>query len=136
MRCLITRYHPRGIKKDRYNRWLKELSPSPKLLSDYREGRVDWDRFKENLISELKSNSESLNAINSLRKQAKLDNVTLLCYEKDDKPCHRYIVKELIDKPEELGKAGATPLHLKSRATKHTGATCTKRKIRKTSSSK
>ena len=45
-RILITRYWPRGIKKEHFDRWYKDLSPSKKLLKDYKEGRIDFKLFE------------------------------------------------------------------------------------------
>ena len=39
VRVLITRYYPRGVKKDSFDRWVKALSPSRELLSSYRKER-------------------------------------------------------------------------------------------------
>ncbi len=101
-RYLITRYHPRGIKKDHYDQWIRELSPSPELLFDYKEKRIDWEQFKERLITELSTNIDSLEAINALHNDMKWDNMTLLCFEKPGVPCHRYIIMDLIRDPKKL----------------------------------
>lgn len=91
-RILITRYYPRGIKKTHFDEWKRELSPSPNLLKSYKEGKIDWKRYERDFVNEMKSHSKMLQSLTSTNQ-----NITLLCYEKDDTHCHRYIIKNMID---------------------------------------
>ena len=102
IRILITRYYPRGVKKNRFDYWLRELSPSKELLFSYKEGKISWAEFKVNLLSEIKNNNNSLDAIYSLNNCSRFYNVTLLCYEKEGNPCHRHLIRELVDDPKPL----------------------------------
>lgn len=102
MRLLITRYYPRGVKNDHFDQWIRELSPSPKLLFDYKEKRINWEIFKDRFLAELANNIESIEVINILHDEMKSDVITLLCFEKNGNPCHRHIVKDLIENPEKL----------------------------------
>lgn len=102
IRLLITRFYPRGVKKDRFDRWTRDLSPSTELLHAYRSGEKSWEVFKSEFTAELRANPSSLLAIQNLRKESRKVNVTLLCYEKSGTPCHRYIVAELVKNPESL----------------------------------
>jgi len=99
LRVLITRYYPRGVKKDRFDRRVVALSPSRQLLSSYRAGEKDWDRFSEAFLAELRASPESLEALRTLRELSKVKDVTLLCYERKGLPCHRYIVRDLLVAP-------------------------------------
>ena len=99
VRVLITRYYPRGVKKDRFDRWEKALSPSRQLLAAYRSGEKSWDQFKEAFISEMNASPESAEAIRALSPLAKAQDVTLLCYEKAGLDCHRYLVAEILSTP-------------------------------------
>ena len=45
IRILITRYSPRGIKKEHFDRWHKELSPSRDLLKKYKINKIDFQTF-------------------------------------------------------------------------------------------
>jgi uncharacterized protein YeaO (DUF488 family) len=96
IRVLITRFYPRGVKKDRFDRWARELSPSRELLRAYRLKEKTWEVFKSEFIAELKANPSSLLAIQTLRNESRKGNVTLLCYERGSNPCHRYIVADMI----------------------------------------
>ena len=102
IRFLITRYYPRGVKNDHFDQWLRELSPSPKLLFDYKDGKIDWETFKNRFLVELASNIDSIEIINILHDEIKSDTITLLCFEKDTKPCHRHIVRDVIENPNKL----------------------------------
>lgn len=106
-RWLVTRYYPRGVKKERFDRWVKELSPSRELLREYRSGAKSWDRFRSDFIAELRSSPASLAAIRTLRKESEHRDITILCYERAGKPCHRYIVEELV-KRSHMRKRAAT----------------------------
>ena len=86
------------MKKDRFDEWVRALSPSRELLFSYRRGRIDWDGFTAAFIGELSDNPEALETIWALRQASKTKNVTLLCYEKEGAPCHRHIVRELIER--------------------------------------
>lgn len=99
VRLLIMRIYPRGVKKDRFDRWVKELSPSVTLLKAYSRNEKSWDVFRTEFIAELRSNPSSLEALRSLRKESRKGNVTILCHEKSGTPCHRYIVAELVKNP-------------------------------------
>jgi uncharacterized protein YeaO (DUF488 family) len=102
LRVLITRYYPRGVRKDRFDRRVVALSPSRRLLSSYRSGEMGWGEFSEAFLSELRANPESLEAIRALHELSKERDVTLLCYERRGLPCHRYIVRDLIASPARL----------------------------------
>lgn len=102
LRVLITRYYPRGVKKDRFDRRVVALSPSRELLSSYRTGERDWAEFSEAFLAELRVNPESLEALRSLHELSKDQDVTLLCYERAGLPCHRYIVRDLVAFPGRL----------------------------------
>ena len=102
LRVLVTRYYPRGIKKSHFDCWLRDLSPSKELLSSYRDGSITWDGFKAQFLAELQDSNVSRDAISFLKHHSDIENVTLLCYERAGKPCHRYIIRDLIRDTERL----------------------------------
>jgi uncharacterized protein YeaO (DUF488 family) len=109
LRLLITRFYPRGVKKEHFQRWTRELSPSRELLRAYRSKERSWEVFKSEFVAELKANPSSLAAIRALRRESRKSNVTLLCYEKSGNPCHRYIVADLVSKPKLLTAKSVPP---------------------------
>lgn len=99
IRVLITRYYPRGVKKDRFDRWVKPLSPSHELLSSYKAGKKSWEQFRKSFLEELRGSPKSLEALRAIQAQSRLQDVTLLCYEKEGLPCHRQVVRDILAEP-------------------------------------
>lgn len=99
LRVLITRYYPRGVKKEKYDIWVRELAPSAELLKKYKNSEIKWNDFTISLLAELRNSIDSLEAIRALQTKGHMENVTLLCYEKDGEPCHRHLVRDLIEDP-------------------------------------
>lgn len=95
-RVLITRYYPRGIKKSHFDQWIRGLSPKPELVKYYKSGKISWSQLEKKFRTQLNSNNQSIEMIQTLAHLAKIENVTLLCYEKKEDPCHRHVVAELI----------------------------------------
>ena len=99
VRVLITRYYPRGVKKDRFDRRIVALSPSRDLLSSYRRGETNWGQFGVSFLEEMRSNPDSLDAIRSLHELSRVGDVTLLCYERSGLRCHRQLVRDVVAEP-------------------------------------
>jgi len=99
IRILITRFYPRGVKKDHFDCWVRELAPSPTLLQSYKQGERTWEEFKIEFLTEMRDSIDSLEVIHALNQQNAVKNITLLCYERDGMPCHRHIVKNIIEAP-------------------------------------
>jgi uncharacterized protein YeaO (DUF488 family) len=103
IRILITRYWPRGIKKENFDKWYKELSPSKNLLKNYKEGRIDFQLFEKLFRNEIMENKNIIDICKNIAKEAvNGKEVTLLCYEKDESNCHRKSIRKLCE--EELLK--------------------------------
>ena len=102
-RILITRYWPRGIKKENFDKWYKELSPSKNLLKNYKEGRIDFQLFEKLFRNEIMENKNIIDICQNIAKEAvNGKEVTLLCYEKDESNCHRKLIRKICE--EELLK--------------------------------
>jgi len=75
-----------------YDIWMPVLAPSNKLLDDYQGKKINWriyvDIFTKEIID---SQKRYLKIINIL---AIKYNLTLLCWEKKPKRCHRRLVAE------------------------------------------
>ena len=97
LRVLITRWYPRGVNREKYDVWMRELAPSAELLKKYKNSEIKWADFLKLLLSELQNSRDSIEAISKLSiRSSEGDIITLLCYEKDGEPCHRYMVRHLI----------------------------------------
>lgn len=92
-RLLIMRVWPRGVKKDRFDEWDKDLSPRPALLKDWLKKGIPFKEFKARYAKEMGAQKEKIKA---LAMRAKEETITLFCHEKEDTYCHRRMLKELI----------------------------------------
>lgn len=99
VRLLVTRFYPRGVKKDRFTRWDKALSPSRELLKSYKGGSKTWEGFRRGFLDEILETEEGLEALKALDELSRAETVTLLCYERSGEPCHRHVVVEILADP-------------------------------------
>jgi len=106
VRILITRFYPRGVKKDRFNLWIRGASPTADLLKKYRKGQISWAEFSKRFRMQLVSLEESKAAIDRIVELSKSADVTLLCYEKEGENCHRNLVKSRVEKLLKKNKKG------------------------------
>ena len=99
-RILITRKWPIGQKKDRFDEWIRDLSPDEDILNKWDESKKtdeDWKRYRVKYLPQMKL-SEAVNKIEELRHRSKNGEIiTLLCYCESGEHCHRYIIKSLIE---------------------------------------
>ena len=96
IRILIMRYYPRGIKKDRFDEWIRELAPSAKLLKEYKNGDMDGDEFSRRFAAEMAAEG-SRQAVVDLGIRAAESDITILCYEPEGQLCHRNILLGMIN---------------------------------------
>ena|SRR5205809_3748538 len=97
LRILIALYRPRYLPKaqENWDEWWKELAPSKSLWRDYvKDKRIDWPEYAKRFRIEI-TNNESINALKILS-SGNYDAVRLLCHCRDEKYCHRSIIKEMI----------------------------------------
>jgi len=97
IRILITRFYPRGVKKERFDLWIRDASPTPNLLKEYKKGLIVWPEFSKRFRKQLTSLEESKAAIDRLAELSKSADITLLCYEREGENCHRTIVKSRLE---------------------------------------
>ncbi len=97
---LITRWKPRNtIDLNKYNlTWAPNLAPTELTLAKYTDGSIDWAEFRRRFINESFDNKLFVDGISDI---IELNNdgydIFLICYEKDDKVCHRSILKEILE---------------------------------------
>jgi len=97
-RILVTRYYPRGVKKDRFDLWLRDASPSIPLLKKIKSGEIDWQEFSITYGKEVQSSDIGKTALARILEVSKEKPVTLLCYEKEGLNCHRNLLKQILVK--------------------------------------
>jgi len=98
-RILVMRYWPRGLSKEKaqvYAYWFT-LAPSKELLKAYRDGLISWEEFSSAYRKEMRD-SDAYPLIDAIASGAFGDTITLLCWERGTEKCHRFILKELIEK--------------------------------------
>jgi uncharacterized protein YeaO (DUF488 family) len=93
-RLLIMRRWPRGIKKTAVDSWEPDLGPSLPLLTDYRQGRIDWPALAQRYRQEMAGRPEALAKAAAM---VKAGDVTLLCSCLDETQCHRTLLKEILE---------------------------------------
>ena len=86
----VSRAHPRG----QTTRWEVQpfLYPSRQLLTEYRDGALDFDGLSERYREELQTNhdweEDFQGWVDSLKPE---EDFTLLCFEPEGEPCHRRV---------------------------------------------
>lgn len=75
------------------------LSPSWRLLSDYKHGKISWDEYTKRFRQEM-NNDECIAAMRKIKWMSKEKDIFLLCYEKSY-PCHRFLLIDMINKLDE-----------------------------------
>ena len=98
-RILVTRYYPRGVRRSHFDDWVRALAPSRELLRGYKEGSIAWRGFTGAFLAQMRGDAEARSALRDLRNEAMGGGVTLLCYEPDGDPCHRHILRRLVEEP-------------------------------------
>lgn len=73
------------------------FSPSDSLLEKWSDGDISWQQYRSMYIDEIKSDGDAVRKVDRLAKTVVRGNdVRLICFEKKP-PCHRFIVKELVE---------------------------------------
>jgi uncharacterized protein YeaO (DUF488 family) len=101
-RILITRYRPRGLRKEfeTWREWRRELAPSEALLAAYKGKHgvhVAWDVYARRYLREMKEQKAAIEAL--ARRIANGETVTLLCSAQciKESRCHRSLLKGLLE---------------------------------------
>ena len=93
----VSRYHPRG----RRVQWdsLPFFYPQAELIKAYRSGQIGFDAFTGSYRATLEeryvSNGEIVRWLETI---TNLGDFTLLCYEREEEPCHRRILARWLKK--------------------------------------
>ena len=103
LRLLVTRYWPRGVKKNRSHLWLRDLGPGPSLIKAWKSGEVTWPEFRELYLEEFGARekrealAKAVEVVGRAESGRQEKTVTLLCACRDSAMCHRSILKEMIE---------------------------------------
>jgi len=97
LNLLVTRYWPRGVRKERVDGWIRGLSPSAELIKDWKAGSIDWGEFKRRYRGEFKD-PEKKKLLAELRETVKAEgSVVLLCTcGEEEEHCHRHLLSSML----------------------------------------
>lgn len=97
LRVGTVRRPPRGVnkadfsKRDFYDVWLPELSPSAKLVKLAKSG--DWSKFVRLYRGEMRAQSRLIELLAAFSRNA---SFSVGCYCEDESNCHRSILREIL----------------------------------------
>ena len=101
-RILITRYRPRGLRKEdeTWSEWRKNLGPSAELLAAYngKNGMsIGWMQYRNQYLREMIPQAAEIKAL--AQRVASGESITLLCSAQclREARCHRSLLKTLIE---------------------------------------
>ncbi len=94
-RVLTTQYWPRGIPRTAVDEYVRKLGPSRELLHAFKRGETDWSAYTTLYLEEMQ-NQEAKTEIRRLAQLAQDETITLLCMCKDERICHRTLLRDLI----------------------------------------
>ena len=99
-RVLIMRYWPRGIRREKVDRWLRDLAPVIPLLRAFLDGKITWAHYRPRYLAGLRR-PEAQAALVEVRALTRRGRVTLLCGCADPRRCHRTLLqRHLLDSAE------------------------------------
>ena len=98
LRVLATRYWARGHRRGEFT-WLRSLSPSDDLLRRYKTGEVDWPTFARAYATQIGEDATARTLVRGLHDIAASGQrtVVLYCHEAPGAPCHRHILREMVE---------------------------------------
>jgi uncharacterized protein YeaO (DUF488 family) len=105
LRIGTVRRPPRGVpkteyaKRDFYDVWLPNLSPSEELVKQARSSDDDasWSAFKRKFRAEM-NRPEAGRLLDLLAALSHQTNAAIGCYCEDENRCHRSVLRELLVK--------------------------------------
>jgi len=74
-----------------------ELAPSRELLKKWKRGSITSEEYEETFREKMESPESQKRLDEIARKVSEGEDVRLICYEGEDKHCHRHILKSLIE---------------------------------------
>ncbi len=103
LRIGTVRRPPRGVpksefaKRDFYDTWLPNLSPSAPLMAEGQAATTDkeWQAFKRKFHGEMKQ-PEASHLLDALAALSHQTSFAIGCYCEDENHCHRSVLRELL----------------------------------------
>ena len=111
-RLLVTRYRPRGVRKEDENwaEWIPALGPDKDLHAAVytdRSSPIPWSQYRRRYLELQRANKQIIAGL--ARRVAAGQTITLLCSSAcvRESRCHRSILKELIEAEMAGAESGA-----------------------------
>jgi uncharacterized protein YeaO (DUF488 family) len=82
------------ITTSSYDYWLKILAPTDRSVGDYYKRGLPFEEYSKRYKTHL-AKKEISPTIESLARQALIQNITFLCVEESAEKCHRKILAEI-----------------------------------------
>lgn len=103
LRLGTVRRPPRGVpkaqfgKRDFYDVWLPNLSPTPQLMAQAQAAvdEKEWAAFKRKFTAEMKQ-PEASHVLDTLAALSHQTAFSLGCYCEDEAHCHRSVLRQLL----------------------------------------
>jgi uncharacterized protein YeaO (DUF488 family) len=103
LRVGTVRRPPRGVpksdfaKRDFYDVWLPNLSPTPELMKQGQSSQdeASWALFKKKFRAEM-NGPDASKVLDLLAALSHQTNMSLGCYCEDESRCHRSVLRELL----------------------------------------
>ena len=95
-RILVMRLWPRGVRKESFDLWLKEVGTERELIKDWKAGKVSRAEY-ETRYYKMMEGIEQRKLVKQIADYARNGPVTLLCSCKDPNRCHRSLLKKLVE---------------------------------------
>jgi uncharacterized protein YeaO (DUF488 family) len=121
LRILITRYWPRGIKREAVDEYDTKVAPSRELLREFKHEGLAWEPYTQRYLREMEA-EESRRDIERLGEIASARTITLMCVCEDETHCHRSLLQDLIVRT--MGRSHPTSTSDRRSHQRRAGAAC------------
>jgi uncharacterized protein YeaO (DUF488 family) len=96
-RILVMRIYPRGIRRDSFHEWRKELGTAPELIKAWKARKITWAELSRRFKVQMKGDEQAQASLKELARRARAEQLTLLCGCGDERHCHRSLLKAMIE---------------------------------------
>ena len=96
-RILVMRIYPRGVRRDAFHEWRKELGTAPELIKAWKAQKITWARLSQRFKAQMRDDPQAQASLQDLARRARSERLTLLCSCGDERHCHRSLLQGMIE---------------------------------------
>lgn len=96
-RILVMRIYPRGVRRDSFDEWRKELGTAPELIKAWKAQKITWAELSQRFKAQMQADRQAQATLEDLARRARTEQLTLLCGCGDERHCHRSLLKAMIE---------------------------------------